>query len=96
MAESLEDSIRVRLTEGLRESFFGVLEGKDHGTRAALLESEGMDALIHGSRCEGAGSVQDKVKSIVRDLEEATEGTGSDFACRSDTGIDERMQELVE
>ncbi len=73
LAKTLEDSIAVRLTDGLRESFFGALEGKDHGTRAALLEREGMDALISRYGCEPAESVRDRVVRVIRDLEEGTQ-----------------------
>lgn len=68
-AKNLGNSVSVRLREGLRERFFGELEGKDHRTMAALLEREGMEALSSRYGCERAESVQYRVVRVIRDLE---------------------------
>jgi probable phosphoglycerate mutase len=70
LARSLGDSIPVQLREGLRERSFGELEGKDHRAMAALLESEGIEALISRYGCERAESVQYRVVKVIRYLEE--------------------------
>jgi probable phosphoglycerate mutase len=69
LARSLGNSTRVRLREGLRERFFGELEGKEHRTMAALLETEGIEALISRYGCEPAESVHYRVVRVIRDLE---------------------------
>lgn len=69
LAKSLGNSIRVRQREGLRERFFGQLEGKEHRAMAALLETEGIEALISRYGCEPAESVHYRVVRVVRELE---------------------------
>ena len=69
LAEGLGASRPVPVIEGLRERFFGELEGKDHKTLAALLETEGMPALISRYGCEPAELMQDRIVEVVRGLE---------------------------
>ncbi len=72
-AESLGSSIRVRLTEGLRERFFGRLEGKDFRSMAAILEQEGIEALISRYGCEPAESVRYRVTGVISELEDSNQ-----------------------
>ncbi len=69
LAKGLGGSRPVRVREGLRERVFGELEGKDHRTLAALLETEGMAALISRYGCEPTALMQDRVVKVVRELE---------------------------
>ena len=69
LAKGLGASRPVRVSEGLRERFFGELEGKDHRTLSALLETEGIDALISRYGCEPAELMQDRVVGVVREFE---------------------------
>ncbi len=69
LAKGLGESRPIRVREGLRERFFGELEGKDHRTLAALLETEGIAALISRYGCEPAELMQDRVVGVVRELE---------------------------
>ena len=69
-ARTLGGSTPVQLREGLRERSFGGLEGKGHETMAALLESEGLEALIDRYGCERAEAVTDRVVRVIRNLEE--------------------------
>jgi broad specificity phosphatase PhoE len=74
LARTLGDSGSVRLREGLRERFFGRLEGKDHRKLAALREGEGPEALISRYGCEPTESVHSRVVKVVRDLEQEKRG----------------------
>ncbi len=69
LAQGLGGSIPIRLREGLRERFFGELEGKEHASMAALLQAEGMAALISRYGCEPSESVQSRVVEVIRELE---------------------------
>ena len=60
----------IGLAPGLRERFFGALEGKDYRGMAALLEREGSEALISRYGCEPAASVQYRVARVILELEE--------------------------
>ena len=73
-AKTLGDPMPVRLREGLRERGFGELEGEDNRTMAALLETGGLDALIHRFGYERAESVQRRVVRVIWDLEEESQG----------------------
>lgn len=70
LAQGLGDSIPIRLRVGLRERFFGELEGKEHTSMTALVQREGMEALISRYGGESAESVQLRVEKVLRDLEE--------------------------
>ena len=70
LARTLGDAVPVRLKEGLRERFFGELEGTDHRRLAALREREGVEALISRYRCEPTESVHDRVVKVIRNLEQ--------------------------
>ncbi len=70
LAERLGNAIPIRFSEGLRERFFGELEGKQHTTMATLLVREGMQALISDYGCEAAESVQDRVVGVIHKVEQ--------------------------
>ena len=74
LAERLGNPVPVRLRQGLRERFFGELEGKDHRALAALLESEGTDALISRYGGEPAASALHRIMTVVLDLEKEKQG----------------------
>lgn len=74
LAKSLGNSVPVRLTAGLRERFFGELEGKQHEYLATLLERLGMEVLISRYGCEPAESVHARVVKVVQDLEAEKQG----------------------
>ena len=70
LAEGLGKNVSVRLSKGLRESSFGELEGEDYRTMAALLETEGREALIRQYGCEPPEVAQSRVLKVIRDLEQ--------------------------
>ena len=74
LARVLGDSVPVQLREGLRERAFGELEGKDHRTMAALLRTEGIEALISRYGCERAKSVQTRVVKVIQHIEKEKQG----------------------
>lgn len=69
LAKALGNSLSVRMREGLRERFFGDLEGKDYRIIAAWLEREGSDALSSRYRWEPMESVQYRLKKVILDME---------------------------
>ena len=74
LARSLGDPVSVRLREGLRERFFGELEGTDHRRLAALRERQGAEALISRYGCEPTESAHSRVVKVIRDLEQEKRG----------------------
>jgi probable phosphoglycerate mutase len=70
LAEGLGNFVSVSLSKGLRERSFGELEGKDYRTMAALLETEGSEALISEYGYEPPEVAQNRVVRVIRDLEE--------------------------
>ena len=70
LSKQLGNTTPVRLSERLRERSFGELEGMEHRHMAVLLEREGLARLIERYGCEPAASVQSRVVSIIRDLEQ--------------------------
>ncbi len=72
-AKGLGNSVRVRLAEGLRERYFGKLEGKDYRSMGALMEREGIEALISRYGCEPAESVRYRVTGVISELEDANQ-----------------------
>ncbi len=65
VASTLDSSIPVRLSQGLRERSFGDLEGKQLKTMEPMLRAQGIQEVIRRFRCERAESVQQRMVRVV-------------------------------